>query len=61
MYKVCTVRVFLHIPGGLVMMGVLSLTGFTVTETVAVPVRAGSALSTAITYVSEKQPHELKP
>ena len=39
-----------HIPGGLVIMGVLSLTPVTVTEIVAVPVCGGAASSTAITW-----------
>ena len=41
--------VIYSIPDGLVMTGLLSFTLVTVTEIVAVPVRGGAALSTAIT------------
>lgn len=42
-------RILCSLPGGLVMIGVLSLTGSMETMTVAVPVRGGEALSMAST------------
>ena len=42
------------LPGGLLIIGVLSLTSVTVTEMVAVPVRGGAASSIAITYIGTR-------